>query len=274
MERAAILAVTILICSAITLGCIGKPAQSATEETESLLVYCGAGMRAPMDELGSQFEQEYGVKVVCNYAGSGHLLNQIELAQNGDVYHPGAMYYSTIARDRGFIDYEKSVAYHIPVIVVPKGNPANITGLDDLTNPGVRVALGDRGACAIGRLADKILEKNGIKDAVLDNTVVYGTTVNALILYVSGGDVDAAITWAETALFAPNETTVIEIPAEENIIQTIPIGTLTFSENKEAAEEFIDFVTSDEGKAVYEKYGFTPYGQGDMGNVGDINETN
>jgi len=84
--------------------------------------------------------------------------------------------------------------------------------------------------------------------------------------------VDAAITWEETALVAPNETMVIEIPAEENLIQTIPIGTLTFSENKESAKEFVDFITSDRGKAVYEKYGFTR--QGDMGDVGDINETN
>ncbi len=260
-----------MFCSVIAHECIGEPAQSATEGTDSLLVYCGAGMRAPMNELGIQFEQEYGVKVLCNYAGSGHLLNQIERAQNGDVYQPGAMYYFTIARDTGVIDYEESVAYHVPVILVPKGNPANITCPGDLTQPGVRVVLGDPEACAIGRLADKILEKNGIGDAVLDNTVVYGTTVNALILYVSGGDVDAAITWEETVLFAPNETAIIEIPAEENIIQMIPIGTLTFSENKESAEEFVDFVTSDYGKAVYEKYGFTPYGQGD---VGDINETN
>ena len=271
MKKTSILAVIILFCSVIVHGCISEPAQSETGKPESILVYCGAGMRAPMNELGIQFEQEYGVKVVCNYAGSGQLLNQIELAQQGDVYQPGAMHYSTIAREKGFIDYEKSVAYHVPVILAPKGNPANITGPDDLTNPGVRVALGDPEACAIGRLTDKILEKNGIADAVLDNTVVYGTTVNALILYVSGGDVDAAITWEETVLFAPNETTVIKIPAEENIIQTIPIGTLTFSENKESAEEFIDFITSDYGKAVYEKYGFTPYGQGD---IGDINETN
>jgi len=226
-----------------------------------------------MGELGSQFDQEYGVKVVFNYAGSRHLLNQIELAQKGDIYQPGAMYYPPIARDKGFIDYEKSVAYHVLVIVVPNGNPANITCLDDLTKQGAMVALGDPDACAIGILADKILEKNGIKDAVLDNTVVYGTTVNTLILYVSGGDVGAAITWEEPALFAPNETAVIGIPAEENVIQTIPIGTLTFSENKESAEEFVDFVTSDYGKAVYEKYGFTPYRQGDTGNIGDTNET-
>ena len=278
MKRVATFAVVmiLLFCSVIAHGCIGEPTRSATEGTDSLLVYCGAGMRAPMNEHGSQFEQEYGVKVICNYAGSGHLLNQIELAQKGDVYQPGAMYYFTIARDKGVIDYEKSVAYHVPVILVPEGTPANITSPNDLTQPGVRVALGDPEVCAIGRLANKILEKNGIGDAVLDNIVVYGTTVNALILYVSNGDVDAAITWEETVLFVPNETEIIEIPAEENIIQTIPIGTLTFSENRESAEEFIDFVTSDCGKAVYEKYGLNPYGQGgidSIGDAGDINET-
>jgi molybdate transport system substrate-binding protein len=260
MKKTAILVVTILLCSAITLGCIGeKQEQSETGKPESLLVYCGAGMKKPMDELGPLFEQEYGVKVTYNYAGSGHLLNQIELAQQGDVYQPGSTYYFDIARELGLIDYEKRVAYHIPVIVVPKGNPANITCLDDLTKPGVKVALGDPKACAIGKLGDKILEKNGIKDAVGDNVIARGATVNALLVYVSGRDVDAAITWEETVLFAPDETDIIEIPEEENIIKIIPIGTLTFSENKESARKFVDFITSDGGKAIYEKYGFTPY---------------
>jgi len=92
-----------------------------------------------MDELGSQFEQKYGVKVTYNYAGSGHLLNQMELAQQGDVYQPGSTYYFDIARELSLIDYEKRVAYHVPVIAVPKGNPANVTCLNDLTKPGVKV---------------------------------------------------------------------------------------------------------------------------------------
>jgi molybdate transport system substrate-binding protein len=188
-------------------------------------------MKKPIDELGDQFEQEYGVKVVCNYAGSGHLLNQIELAQQGDVYQPGSAYYFDIARELGLIDYEKLVAYHVPVIAVPKGNPANITGLDDLSQPGARVALGDPRACAIGKLGDRILEKNDIRDAVEANTIVRGATVNALILYASRGDVDAAITWKETVLVAPDETEAIGVPESENIIQTIPIGTLTFSKH-------------------------------------------
>ncbi|MBC2764224.1 MAG: solute-binding protein, partial [ANME-2 cluster archaeon] len=181
------------------------------------------------------------------------------LAQMGDVYQPGAMYYLDIAKEKSFIDYEKIVAYHVPVIAVQKGNPANITCLADLTKPGVRLAMGDPKASAIGKVGNNILEKNGIKDAVEINTTVRGATVNALIVYVSRGDVDAAITWRESVLFALDETDVVEIPENENIIKTIPIGVLTFSENKEYARNFVDLVTSDEGKTIYEKYGFVPY---------------
>jgi len=263
----------IILCSVITLGCIGEEQEQvrtvggtaseltppAIEKPQSLMVYCGAGMRMPMDEIGTLYREKYGISIVYNYAGSGHLLNQIGLAQMGDVYQPGAMYYFDIAKEKSFIDYEKIVAYHVPVIAVPKRNPANITCLADLTKPGVRVAMGDPKASAIGELGYKILEMNGIKDAVEKNTIARGATVNALIVYVSRGDVDAAITWRESVLFAPDETEGVKIPENENIIKTIPIGVLTFSENKEYARNFVDFVTSDEGKAIYEKYGFVPY---------------
>lgn len=273
MKKITFIMTMIILCTAITLGCIGEKQEqvstvgetaseltpSAAEKPQSLMVYCGAGMRKPMDEIGQLFKEKYDISVVYNYAGSGHLLNQIELAQMGDVYQPGTIYYFDIAKEKSFIDYEKFVAYHVPVIAVPKGNPANITGLADLTKSGVRLAMGDPEACAIGKLGIEILEKNGIRDGVEENTIARGATVNALIVYVSTGDVDAAITWRESVLFAPDETDFIEIPGNENIINTIPIGVLTYSENKEYARNFVDFVTSDEGKAIYLKYGFIPY---------------
>jgi len=164
------------------------------------------------------------------------LLGQIELRKKGDVYQPGATYYFNIAKKKGFIDYEKFVAYHVPVIAVPKGNPGHITCLKDLARPGIKVAFGDPKACAIGRLGNKILKKNGIKDAVEKNVVTRAATVNVLIVNVSMGLVDAAITWEESVLFAPDKTDIIEIPKEENIIKVIPIGTLAFSQNKDHAK--------------------------------------
>jgi len=119
----------IILCSVITLGCIGEEQEQvrtvggtaseltppAIEKPQSLMVYCGAGMRTPMDEIGTLYREKYGISIVYNYAGSGHLLNQVGLAQMGDDYQPGAMYYFDIAKEKSFIDYEKIVAYHVPV---------------------------------------------------------------------------------------------------------------------------------------------------------------
>ena len=245
----------ILVCSVITPGCI----DDTQEQTpESLLVYCGAGMRKPMDEIGSLFEEECGVSVNYNYAGSNTLLAQMELTQRGDVYMPGATYYFDCARDKGLTDYEQLIAYHVPVIAVPGGNPANITSLDDLTKPEVEVILGDPKAAAIGKLGDKILEKNGIYDVVDSNVIARGATVNELIIYISMKQADASIIWEDLVVYS-DKMEVVAIPVGQNIIKIVPIGTLTASEQNVTATKFVDFVASPEGKAIFEKHGFTKY---------------
>ncbi len=264
-----IIAIVTIITVVMFAGCINEDVQTPTPtatvrpttptETSSLMVYSGAGMRKPMDEIGSVFEQKYGISVNYNYAGSNTLLSQIELTQEGDVYMPGATMYIETAKEKGFVDYEQNVSYHIPVIAVPEGNHANVTCLEDLTKPGVKVVLGDPKAAACGKIAKKILEKNGIFDAVDANIIAYAATVNELVVYTCMGTTDASIIWQASLIGTEKETDIIEIPKEQNLIKVIPIGTLKFSENKEYAKTFVDFVASAEGKAIFEKHGFTTY---------------
>ena len=245
----------ILLCSTIIPGCIDKEQE---QTPESLLVYCGAGMRKPMDDIGSLFKEEYGISVSYNYAGSNTLLSQMELTQKGDVYMPGATYYFDLARKKGLTDYEQLITYHVPVIAVPRGNPAGVTSLDDLAEPEVRVILGDPKAAAIGKVGNKILEKNGIYGSVEKNIIARSATVNELIIYISMKQADASIIW-EDLVANSEKIEIVEIPVEQNIIKTVPIGTLTSSEKKDTAKKFVDFVASSEGKAIFEKHGFTAY---------------
>ncbi|MCD1294284.1 molybdate ABC transporter substrate-binding protein [Methanocella sp. CWC-04] len=224
----------------------------------SLLVYCGAGLNEPMDEIATAFEQEHGVKIEFNYGGSGALLSQMELTKKGDVYMPGSTDDFNMAKNKSFIDGDgKLVFYHTPIIAVRKGNPENIACLNDLTRPGLKIALGDNQSNAIGKLCDKMLAKNGIKAGVESNLVTRAATVNELVTYVTTGQVDAVIIWED--LYDPENMEKVTIPKQQNIIKVIPIGVLSFSENKVTAGDFIDFVASDEGKAIFKKYGFVAY---------------
>lgn len=236
---------------AISLAAAGSAAE------DSLLVYCGAGLNEPMEEIATLFEEEEGVGVDYTFGGSAQLLTQIELYQTGDLYMPGARSYIDSAIEKGFVDETANVVYHVPCIIVPKGNPAGIESLEDLAEPGVRVALGDPEGPAIGKDSKKMLEGLGIWEDANKNVVAFSATVNELLVYISLGQADAAIVWED--LYNPDEMDEVEIPQEMNGIKVVPIGTLVFSENKEMAEKFMNFVASDEGKAVFVDHGFATY---------------
>ena len=254
----------LLVFAVLMSGCTGSgdsgtvQNESASVGEEGLLVHCGAGMKAPMQVIGEKFTEETGIPVTYNYAGCGQLLAQMELTDKGDVFMPGATLEFNNAKKKGYIGNESLIAYHIPVIAVPSGNPANITSLEDLTKEGVKVSMGEPDSMALGTIAKNLFNKSGILDEVMENVVVQRATVNEIVTDVTLGNADAAIIWSD--LYNPEKMEIIEIPRSQNLIKVVPIGTLTFSDKPQAAQEFIDFVASDsDGKAIFEEYGFIVY---------------
>ncbi len=260
-----ILMVFLLIFALSTLiGCSSStdtPSQEAssepavTEPTDSLLVYSGAGLRKPMDEIGQVFEEKYNIMIEYSYAGSAQNLSQIELTGQGDAWTPGDVYYGQAAQEKDLIVSMVNFAYHIPVIAVPEGNPANIHSLEDMAVPGLKIVLGDPEAAAIGKTAKKMLTENGLYEAVSANTVATTATVNELLVYLSMKQADCTIIW-EDNVQGVEDVEMIQIPDESNQVKTLPVCVLKTSEKLELAQQFADFVAGPEGKAIYEKYGF------------------
>jgi molybdate transport system substrate-binding protein len=248
---------TILLVMPCISGCI-TGGDDSSDAPESIMVYCGAGMREPMDDIGVAFEEEYGITVEYNYAGSNALLSQMEITEQGDCYMPGATKYIETAMEKGFIASTQNICYHIPVITVPKGNPANIQCLADMGNEGVTLVWGDPQVAAIGSAGVKILQNNGLYDAVWPHVIATLPTMNEVMMQIAMGQADASMNWWDTVKFV-EEIEVIQIPKEQNDIKIVPIGTLTFSEYPEAAQQFVDFVASEEGLQIFEEHGFIVY---------------
>ncbi|HAQ41877.1 MAG TPA: molybdate ABC transporter substrate-binding protein [Clostridiales bacterium] len=225
-------------------------------EDVTLLVYCGAGLKKPMTEIAEMFEEENGTKIEYIFAGSTQLLGQIELTGKGDVFIVGSKKAYESAKEKGLAGDEKEVAYHNPIIGVQKGNPLNIETLEDLAEPGVKVVLGDETANAIGETSQRIIEKTGLT-GINDNVVSKTATVNELIVYLTSKDADAAIITEDSA-FKNEDIDLVPIPEDVNIVQIIPVGALTASENVHDANKFVNFVSSEKGKEIFNKYGFPP----------------
>jgi molybdate transport system substrate-binding protein len=225
-------------------------------ESPALLVYAGAGLNKPMDELKTHYENAQGIKIEYIYAGSAQLLSQIQLSGKGDVLIIGSVDVFKAAQDKNLAEAPKLVAHHTPCIAVAKGNPKGIKTLADMAKPGIRVILGDPKANAIGLSAQKIIEKNKLS-GITANTVALTSTVNELVMQLAMGQADASIVTKDSAA-ANNKLEIIDIPAEMNLDQIIPIGVLKTSRNKTDAQKFVDFIASDTGKACFKKYGFAP----------------
>ena len=250
----------ILIAVAVVLavGCDRKESGEEQIAEKELLLYCGAGIRPPAEEIVEAFQREHDVKIITDYAGSEVLLSKIKLIRRGDLYMPGDKHYVEQAAEENMILLQRSVCYFVPAILVQKGNPKDIRGLQDLLRPGLKLGLGDAKACAIGRKTKQIFAKNNIAwEDVEKNLVFQSLTVNELGMQVQAGSLDAVIVWDAIARYYSDHGTVIPIPAEENVISTVDIGVLAFTNNRSLAEEFVEFAASTSGCGIFIKHNYT-----------------
>ncbi len=254
-------AVATILALAAAMGWLAGAAGCGAGQGESarpLLLYCGAGIRPAAEELVEAFSKKYGVSIESDYAGSEVLLGRIKLSERGDLYMPGDVHYIDQAAEEGFIEKRETACFFVPVILVAEGNPKGIKGLEDLTQPELRVGLGDPQACAIGRKSAKIFEKNGIDPQAIEENVVFRSlTVNELGNQVKMGMVDAAIVWDAVAGYFDEHAEVVPIPPEDNVISTVVVGSLRFSGQPELAADFVEFAGSDEAKAIFKRHQYT-----------------
>jgi molybdate transport system substrate-binding protein len=252
MKRLAVFAV----CAAIAFcGCGCKSSEESDSETKEILLYCGAGIRPPVDELARSFERLHGVKIVIDYAGSEVLLSKIKLIRRGDLYMPGDRYYIEQAANAGMILSQRAVCYFVPTILVQKGNPRNIRGLKDLLRSGLKIGFGDPNACAVGRKTVEVLAKNNIAWKDIEKNIAFlSMTVNELGMQIQARSLDAVVVWDAVARYYADYGDEVPIAAEDNVISTVDIGVLTFTKNRDLAEKFVEFAASEQGRAIFKKH--------------------
>ena len=121
-NKITVIAITILFLGLALIGC-GKK-----EKANSLFIYCGSSMSTPIQEIGKQFKEKFGVNLEYNFAGNEVLLPQIEITRKGDIFvcHDP---YSDLLAEKGLREENEVVGYLAPVLIVPKGNPKKITSL-------------------------------------------------------------------------------------------------------------------------------------------------
>lgn len=242
-----------------------------------LVVFFGGNQFMVIDDLIAAFKKAYPAykKVFVETLPPGILAKQIEggsitignmrIDLKPDVYTAGK---NRIDQTPEWFSRTEVYGKNRLAIMVQKGNPKNIKGLADLGRMDVRISMPNPAWEGVGKRIEEAYVKAGgealkktimetkVKDSSTYLTQIHHRQTPMRILYNQS---DAAPVWYTEAFYQAmvgHPVEMIEIPANENIEAVSVAGMLKDAPHKKAAKDFMDFMVSAAGKAVYKKYGF------------------
>ncbi|MDA2813655.1 molybdate ABC transporter substrate-binding protein [Nocardiopsis sp. RSe5-2] len=221
-----------------------------------LTVFAAASLTEVFTDLGERFEEETGTRVDFNFAGSSDLALQIADGAPADVFASADTRTMDDVAGDGLVRGEPRVfARNELRIAVPEGNPAGIEGLEDLADPGTRVAL-----CAeevpCGAAARKLLDAQGVEVSGASQE----EDVKAALTRARLGEVDAALVYTTDVRSAGGEVEGVPVEGADEAANDYPIAVVKDAAAPQAAQEWVDFVLSDEGQGALADAGFSPGG--------------
>lgn len=227
-----------------------------------LVVSGAASLTGAMTDIKTAFEASHpDRKVYVNFAASGQLLQQIEAGAPVDVFAPADQETMDRAQQRNLIEAGTRVDFTANdlMLVVPC-NAKDVHCAKDLADAKVgRIALGEPDAVPAGSYTKEALASLGLWET-LSPKMVYGLSVKQALDYVALGEVEAAFIYGTDALLAPDRIRIITNMSGHKPI-VYPAAVVTGSAQKEGAQEFIAFLTSDAGQAILAKHGFKKPGE-------------
>ena len=264
-RRAAIAAVSLL--SAVSLAaCGGSASNSSTggatgaasasasggagKATGKVTVLAAASLQKAFEEIEKTVEKDNpGLDVTFDFQGSQDLVASLAGGDSADVLATANNSTMKTAADQKLVGNQTEFATNVLTLIVPKGNPKKITGLDSSLEGANLVICAPEVPC--GEATKKLAEAQGITlKPVSEEQKV--TDVRGK---VESGEADAGIVYTTDAAAAKDKADKIDIP-DGGVVNHYPIAQTAEPENPAGAQVFIDAVTGKSGQEILAKHGF------------------
>ena len=264
-RRAAIAAVSLL--SAVCLAaCGGSASNSSTGTTTGaasagasggtgkangkVTVLAAASLQKAFEEIEKTVEKDNpGLDVTFDFQGSQDLVASLAGGDSADVLATANNSTMKTAADQKLVGSQTEFATNVLTLIVPKGNPKKITGLDSSLDGANLVICAPEVPC--GEATKKLAAAQG----VTLNPVSEEQKVTDVRGKVESGEADAGIVYTTDAAAAKDKADKIDIP-DGGVVNHYPIAQTAKPENPAGAQAFIDAVTGKAGQEILAKHGF------------------
>ncbi|AKE38946.1 Molybdenum ABC transporter, periplasmic molybdate-binding protein [Corynebacterium camporealensis] len=216
----------------------------------ALNVHAASSTRVLNDALSEDFADK-DISFSFHNAGSSDLVTQLAEGAPSDLLVTASRKTMDDAVENGSVEEPEVLATNQLVMVVPKGNPAGINSVEDLTDEHRLVLCDPQVPC--GDLSQQIIEKQG-----LDLTPVSQEHQVADVLgKVTSGEADAGWVYSTDAQSAGDDVEVIEIAGSDEFTNELLGAVTKNSEHPEQAAEVLDHL-ADDFDETWRDFGFKP----------------
>jgi len=204
-------------------------------------------------------EQKPTVKITYNFGSSGSLQQQIEQGAPVDIFISAAPKQMNALQAKHLLleETRQDLWTNQVVLVVPQA-AKGISDFQELTDEQVhKIAIGAPDSVPAGEYGKEVLTALNLYDS-LSSKLVFAKDVRQVLTYVETGNVDAGIVYGTDAKISDKVQIVATAPKETHSPIIYPVAILKESKNPDAAKDFIQFLSSDLAKTVFQDYGFNP----------------
>lgn len=226
------------------------PLVGCGEDEQTLTVLAAASLTDVFEDLAERFEEEHGVEVELSFGSSTALAEQAADGAPGDVLATADETSMQIAEDARAVFGARHFASNALRIVTPPDDPGGVDGLEDLTDA-TWVRCADEVPC--GRVADAVLRDNAITaepDSLEED-------VRAVLDKVVAGEAEAGLVYASDAASAGEDVRTLRIEGASVFSTSYRVGVLAQTTDLGLAGEWVNLLTSDEGRTALRDAGFT-----------------
>ena len=250
---------TLAALAALALAAFARPAVAASE----VVVFQAASLKDAFARLAKTFEEENaGVKVVTNAAGSQELRAQIEHGAAADVFASADRKHMDALVATGLVTSPVIFTCNEPVLVIRKGLLPPLETFAEL--PRAERIVAGAPEVPIGMYTAQILQRAAstlgpdFAARVRARIVSHELNVRQVLAKVTLGEADAGIVYRSDGPTARDKVRIIPIPPELNVAAEYPIAVLTAAPHPELARRWIDLVRSRAGASALREAGFLP----------------
>lgn len=247
------------LISYLFVSCNQSNNTQSNSENKEIYVLAAASLTDVLTELANNYKQKTSTEIIFSFASSGALQAQIEASAPADIFFSAAQKQMNALEEKGLIDSEtrKDLLENKVVLISPKNSNLNIKSFTDITNSNVKkLGLGEPKSVPVGQYSEEILSNLSILD-IAKEKAVYGSDVRNVLDWVETAEVDCGIVYATDAKIAKNINIIAEAPEGTHKKVIYPISIVKSSQNKEEAKKFIEYISTDKSKEIFQNYGFT-----------------